>query len=508
MTTTSRRRFLGSIGNGMLMAGLGPSLCRQLGIGPPAIAGTGAASTGDDLEPWIARMQESSADELLPHLVRGLRTGTGLDAFATAGAIANARTFGAGDYEGYHAFMALLPALAMAARLPAAEAPLPVLKVLHRNTARIRKAGAGRTALPPIAVADAAAPVAPTAAGATLRQQVRDRDLAAAESLFARRCAADPAVAADDLQWIVRDDLNVHRIVLAWRAFDMLRIAGREHAEILMRQVVRFCVDEERNRIDKGRPAPAVREDVPRILDHHGLFLPRMGERRPDDAWVDALAHIVFSGDPASAAEAVAQAIADGFLPDAIAEAISLAANRLLRHDTGERRVHGASVGVHASDAANAWRHVAAVGAPATRAASLVVAAYHTAGQSLAVGKEPYAFDEARERLAAVTDAEALLRAARSGIEARDQRAAMAAIDRYGALGHDARAAMDLMLGYAVSEDGALHAEKYFQTACEEFAASRPAFRWRHLVGLARVTASEFGEPAPGVAAARELMKS
>jgi len=61
-------------------------------------------------------------------------------------------------------------------------------------------------------------------------------------------------------------------------------------------------------------------------------------------------------------------------------------------------------------------------------------------------------------------------------------------------------------LKYAVSQDGALHAEKYYRTASEEFASARPAFRWRQLVALARVTASEFGYPAPGYAEARELL--
>jgi len=67
--------------------------------------------------------------------------------------------------------------------------------------------------------------------------------------------------------------------------------------------------------------------------------------------------------------------------------------------------------------------------------------------------------------------------------------------------------AFDLLLGYAVSEDGALHAEKYYRTVTEEFAATRPSLRWRQLVALARVTASEYGHPAPGVTEARELLK-
>jgi hypothetical protein len=63
------------------------------------------------------------------------------------------------------------------------------------------------------------------------------------------------------------------------------------------------------------------------------------------------------------------------------------------------------------------------------------------------------------------------------------------------------------LLKYAVSEDGALHAEKYYRTVCEEFAETRPAFRWRQLIALARVTASECGRPAAGVAEARRLLK-
>jgi hypothetical protein len=53
-----------------------------------------------------------------------------------------------------------------------------------------------------------------------------------------------------------------------------------------------------------------------------------------------------------------------------------------------------------------------------------------------------------------------------------------------------------LLLKSAVSEDGAQHAEKDSQTVSEEFPATRPAFRWRQVVALARVTASEFGRPA------------
>ena len=64
-----------------------------------------------------------------------------------------------------------------------------------------------------------------------------------------------------------------------------------------------------------------------------------------------------------------------------------------------------------------------------------------------------------------------------------------------------------LLLRFAVSEEGALHAEKYYQTVSEEFAFLRPAFRWRELTALARVTTSEYGYPANGYTEACKLLR-
>src|SRR5262249_20803827 len=119
---------------------------------------------------------------------------------------------------------------------------------------------------------------------------------------------------------------------------------------------------------------------------------------------------------------------------------------------------------------------------------------------------EPYPRAEARERLQ-VNDRDALLREAEAAIKNKDQGLATAAVARYGALGGEPRPGFGLLLRSAVREDGALHAEKYYRTVTEEFQAMRPAFRWRQLVGLARVTASEYGTPAPGYADACRLLK-
>jgi hypothetical protein len=181
---------------------------------------------------------------------------------------------------------------------------------------------------------------------------------------------------------------------------------------------------------------------------------------------------------------------------------------RLEQHSNAQKPpgcVHGDSVGVHASDAANAWRSISRVSNARNRIASLIVGAFHTAGQSDRVTKEPYSYASLLEETRK-TDSKNLLILVEEAIRANDQARACAVVQRFGNLQLPDRPMFDLLLKYAVSQDGALHAEKYYRTASEEYASSRPAFRWRQMVALARVTASEFGYPAPGFTDACERL--
>ena len=167
--------------------------------------------------------------------------------------------------------------------------------------------------------------------------------------------------------------------------------------------------------------------------------------------------------------------------------------------------VHGDSVGVHASDSANAWRNISRVGDARTRVASLIVGAYHTAGQSAYVTKEFYPYSHLVDELQDAKP-ETLLPMAEEAIRANAQARACAVMQRWGDLKLPSAPAFALLVKYAVSEDGALHAEKFYRTVTEEFATTRPAFRWRQLVALARVTASENGFAAPGYEQACDLL--
>jgi hypothetical protein len=510
-----RREFLADVGRGMLVASVGSTLAQDLGLASSALAeGAQTHLTFGAMEPLVNLMQDTPADRLLPIIVERIKAGGDLREYVAAAALANARAFGGQDYNGYHAFMALAPSYQMSQELQGSERSLPVLKVLYRNTKHMQDTGGcDHETLHPI---DPGAASAAKPGAESLREAARGQDMARAEGIFAALANNGPLDETyNDLLYLVHDHVNVHRVVLAWRAWALLDLTGKQHAHTMLRQSVRFCVDEEKGMRKHSAKPEELWSLLPRLLDNYRLPGRTGGDRRPDDAWVEQLSHTVYAGDRAKAADAVAAALADGVAPEVVGEAISLAANQLVLHDPGRARadspqkpvgsVHGASVGVHAQDAANAWRNIARISNHRNTVASLIVGAYHTAGQAGGQNPKPYPLAEQREKVRDVAP-DALLAEAEAAIKANEQARACALVHRYGELGKPARPAFDLLLRYAISEDGALHAEKYYRTVTEEFATTRPAFRWRHLAALARVTASEHGFPAPGVADARRLL--
>lgn len=511
-----RREFLANVGGGMLVAGVGYSVALDLGLSPAlADDGSGALSFGP-LEPLVALMQETPVERILPVLVERIRGGADLRELVAAAALANARTFGGEDYVGFHTFMAMSPAWFMAKSLPDERRPLPILKVLYRNTNRLQELG-GRSHEVLQAIRPAPGAADPSSAEA-IRAAVHRRDVAAAERTLAAAAAASPEGAWNDLLLTVQETTDVHRVVLAYRAWDMLGLVGRERAETMLRQSLRYCVKNEEHAVRQDEP----RTLLPKLLDQYGLLGKPPGTRPADDLWIDRMSQTIFAATPSQAGDAVAAALAEGMAPEAVAEAIALAANQLVLRDSGRPAaqaqpnkpigsVHGDSIGVHACDSANAWRNIALASNHRNCLASLVLAGYQVAldrvnrgGSFLEWKPRPY-----EEHLAALEtrDGDQLLKELDGAIREQNQDRACALVHRYGASGYDVRPVFDLLLKFAISEDGALHAEKYYRTVSDEFASTRPAFRWRQLVALARVTASEFGQPAPGYGEACELLK-
>ena len=141
MRKRNRREFLADVGRGMIVASIGAGMAGDLNLAP-VFAGEGSdALVFGKLEPLVALMQETPIAKLLPTLVDRLKAGTELRELVAAAALANARTFGGEDYVGFHTLMAISPAYRMSEELPENTRPMPVLKVLYRNTSRIHEFG-------------------------------------------------------------------------------------------------------------------------------------------------------------------------------------------------------------------------------------------------------------------------------------------------------------------------------------------------------------------------------
>src|SRR5260221_4872593 len=210
----TRREFLADVGRGMLVATVGYGIARDLCRPPAFAADPPDALDFGSLEPLVRFMQETPADKLVPALGDKLKGGADLRRLVAAGALANARTFGGEDYVGFHTMMALAPSLHMARELPDALQPLPVFKVLYRNTNRIQEKGGRKDevlhAIKPAALGEG------RSGAELLREAVHRKDVSEAERTFATLAQLSADDALNQLLHTVQDNTEVHRVVLPY----------------------------------------------------------------------------------------------------------------------------------------------------------------------------------------------------------------------------------------------------------------------------------------------------
>src|SRR5262249_2172919 len=230
MSQWHRREFLQEVGGGMLAVLVGSGFAAELGLAAEDNQ-EGKANTPTGLARLSTIIQQTPTKDLLPTLHTELKNGVSLKELIAAGALANARAFGGQDYNGYHSFMALCPSYPMPMALPEKEPPLPILKVLYRtstHTHGARCAGEDHLAkVEPVKLDDKASP------GEQLREATRARKIDQAEQIFAS-LPGTPEQTYDDVQLLIQDDLNVHRVVLAWRARGGLEFFRRDHSPPLL----------------------------------------------------------------------------------------------------------------------------------------------------------------------------------------------------------------------------------------------------------------------------------
>jgi len=491
MTPKNRRVFLSDVGRGMLVAGIGVTVANDLGFST-AFADRGPESLSlGPYESLVELLRSTPPEQLQPILIGKLKAGeVDNKRLISAAALANAEAFGGQDYVGYHTAMAMLPALEMAKLLPTERQALPVLKVLYRNSQQCQQHGGASK--PTLMALHAAEHSADGDMGLKIRDACRKADMNEAEALFGSLAGQSPQEAFNALQPAVQDDINVHRFVFAHRTYGMINLLGAEYAHTLLRQSVRQMVDFEQQHKARQHPDNPIRALLPKLLDQYKLAGMTPGKKDLGDAGVDALARTVYEGPPARSADAVAAALADGVSLEVVGEAISLASNMLVLRQGADRwRTHGDSAGVHSTDATNAFRNMARNTDARHGIAGMIVAAYHSASHEAFKG-EAYPLDEHRQTIK-VADAAGLLAECEAAVKANDQGRASAAIQIYGEQGYPVDPVFQTLIKYTISEDGRLHGEKFFHTVGEEYRTIRPAFRWRQMTALARVTASSYG---------------
>lgn len=510
----SRRAFLSQVGKSMVVASIGLTAAQEMGLVSRALAldDEDRLTFGED-ERLVSFIQETPSEKLLPLLHEKWKSGTSLKDLVGAAALANARAFGGEDYVGFHTLMALMPAYHMSCELPDNEAPLPVFKVLYRNAQRLDETGGHAADVLKVVKSLEEASLGDF----DVREAVRRVDGEAAERILAAFVERGAKEAFNALLREVADFTEVHRVNISYRAWDLLSVVGEEHALAMLRQSLRYCVQAE------PKTNSSTREALAKAFDRHHLEGLKLGTKAADDAWLKETCDTLLSIGDFPAMDVAAEVLRAGYSPESFFQAASMAATQIVLRDPGrpstwaspdkpEGSVHGDSVGVHCSDAINAWRNIARVADDRNKIAACLLAAKQVGrdAQQSSIGAKLAStparpFDDDLHRIEKVPSAK-LIAEADAAIRDKDQARACAAVDRLGREGADPAPIISLLRKYAISEDGALHAEKYYRTVCEEFAGTPTAYRWRNLTALARVTASEYGSTAPGYAQSRELL--
>ncbi len=166
----------------------------------------------------------------------------------------------------------------MAGELPEALQPLPVFKVLYRNSNRIQERGGRKEEV--LHAVEASKDARKELDGAKLREAVRLKDMNGAESIFATLAQGPVENTFNELLWAVQDHTEVHRVVLPYRAWDLMGLIGKEQAHTLLRQSVRYCVKAESWPQYARSSEP--RELLPKLLEQHGLVDRSAGTRKAE----------------------------------------------------------------------------------------------------------------------------------------------------------------------------------------------------------------------------------
>ncbi len=462
----------------------------------------------DHIEPLVRFVEETAPADIVARTHDKLAGGTPVKDMLLASALAVVRSsdLPPGHHGGpLHPLAGLHAVRNISARLPGEYAPLPVIQNVAVANKHIHSPAMG-----PYILADA--------------QPVSERDDVEA-TLEAFRTAAGRGVynACDHyflyllgrlspmqvlehlLQVAIpKNQLDDHYFlfpVFTWRALEYL---GWEYAKYIGRAPVRYVT----------RPTmPSSLEDVDTLIAKFGLLERdlRFATGEDETAAITALAEEIgrvsrFSAIP----EMLARALADGLSLEGTGEALSVGGSTLfLRSQTGN------PMDVHINTGVNTRRYLLRQPELSLRTKLRALLMWHTgpevmmAQRMLAPDVQPepdrvaalpwHAQDdlltEIEELISSLPVGERLPKAGLATWRSTDEvKQAAALAQQYASSGY-APEALITLLGKIACRDNftEMHALKHHQATYEEFHATRPSLRWRHLVAAVQAAAISHG---------------
>jgi hypothetical protein len=475
----------------------------------------------EHVEPLVQFVEETTPEHIVARTHDRLAAGTPVKDMLLASALAVVRSsdLPPGHHGGpLHPLAGLHAVRHSAARLPRQYAPLPVIQNVAVANKHIHSPAMG-----PYILAEAQAVSEHDDVETTL-EAFR---AAAARGVY-NACdhyflyllqRLSPMQALEHLLHVAipKNQLDDHYFlfpVFTWRALEFL---GWEYAQYIGRAPVRYVT----------RPTmPASLDDVDALIAKFGLLErePRFATGADETAAITALADEIgrcgrFSAIP----ELLARALADGLSLEGTGEALSVGGSTLfLRSQTGN------PMDVHINTGANTRRYLLRQPELSLRTKLRALLVWHTgpevmmAQRMLAPEVQPEParvaalpwhtqddlLAEIEELISRLPVGERLPKAGLATWRSTDEvKHAAALAQQYADTGYAAEPLITL-LGRIACRDNftEMHALKHHQATYEEFLATRPSLRWRHLVAAVQAAAISHGRIQDVYEHAAEMM--
>jgi hypothetical protein len=460
------------------------------------------------IEPLVQFVEETAPDRIVARTHDKLAGGTPVKDMLLASALAVVRSsdLPPGHHGGpLHPLAGLHAVRNIAARLPGEYAPLPVIQNVAVANKHIHSPAMG-----PYILADAQ----PVSEGDSVEATLESFRMAAGRGVY-NACdhyflyllgQLSPMQVLEHLLQVAipKNQLDDHYFlfpVFTWRALEYL---GWEYAKYIGRAPVRYVT----------RPTmPASLDDVDTLIAKFGLLERdrRAATGEDETAAITALAEEVgrvsrFSAIP----EMLARALADGLSLEGAGEALSVGGSTLfLRSQTGN------PMDVHINTGVNTRRYLLRQPELSLRTKLRALLMWHTgpevmmAQRMLAPDLQPEPdrvaalpwhtqddlLTEIEELISSLPVGERLPKAGLATWRSTDEVKQAAALAQQYAISGYAPEALITLLGKIACRDNftEMHALKHHQATYEEFHATRPSLRWRHLVAAVQAAAISHG---------------